>query len=89
MDKQKQIITVKVHVKSSKPRVEVENSVAMFVKSESAGDVYHVYVSSLPDKGRANSEVIELLGKHFNLGKSKVNIIKGYTSRVKLVEINK
>ena len=48
---------------------------------------YEITISSKPEKGKANKEVIILLAKFFNVSKSKVKIIKGHKSRKKVVEI--
>ena len=37
--------------------------------------------------GEANTAVIELLAKHFDVAKSRVQILKGQTSRHKIIEI--
>ena len=51
------------------------------------GNKIKVKVHSPPEKGKANDEVIELLAEHFKVKKSKVRILKGETSRDKLIEI--
>ncbi len=42
---------------------------------------------SAPDKGRANRELLELLAGHLGLPLSRLKIIRGEKSRVKLVEV--
>ena len=51
-------------------------------------DVLRVYTTVAPENGRANSAVIELLAKHFKLPKSRIKIVKGLTSRDKIVTID-
>ncbi len=46
-----------------------------------------VKVKSPPDKGKANRELIELLAEHYGVAKSYIRIIRGETSRNKVVEI--
>lgn len=46
-----------------------------------------VKVKSPPDKGKANRELIELLADHYGVAKSYVRIIRGETSRHKIIEI--
>ncbi len=65
------IISVKVKPNSSKLE---------FLEKEKI-----VYLKSAPEKGKANQELIKLLKKHFKA--SKVRVIKGGTSRNKIVEI--
>ncbi len=43
-----------------------------------------VYLKSEPKKGRANEELINFLSSYF---KKKAKIIRGFTSRTKIVEI--
>ncbi len=49
---------------------------------------YQIYTTAPPDKGKANQAVIKLLAKYFNLPKSNITIIKGQTSRQKIIQIN-
>jgi uncharacterized protein (TIGR00251 family) len=44
-------------------------------------------VKSPPLKGRANREVIEILSSYFRLSPSRVRIIRGEKSRLKLVSL--
>ena len=44
-------------------------------------------VKSPPLKGRANQEVIEILSSYFRLSPSRVRIIRGENSRLKLVSL--
>lgn len=46
-----------------------------------------VYVTSAPEKGRANVAVINLLSKFLNVKKYEINIMNGQHSRNKVVEI--
>ena len=46
-----------------------------------------VKISAAPDKGKANAQLIELLSEFFKVPKSKIKIISGETSRIKLVEV--
>ncbi len=48
---------------------------------------YKVWVHSIPEKGKANAEMHELLAEHFHVPKSAVRIVIGKTAREKLVEI--
>ncbi len=51
-------------------------------------NVLKVKVSSAPDKGKANDEVVELLADHFNVAKSSIVILSGKTNRQKKIQIN-
>ena len=47
-----------------------------------------VYLTKPAQDGLANAQLIDLLSEYFRVKKYQVNIIKGSTSRIKLVEIN-
>lgn len=47
-----------------------------------------VYVTSIPEDGKANDAMIKLLAKHLNLAPSRLTIIRGHTSRNKVVKID-
>ena len=55
---------------------------------EIAPDHLEVKVSAPPERGKANERVVELLAKHYGVRKSAVKIVKGETSREKIVEID-
>ncbi|MBI1833467.1 MAG: DUF167 domain-containing protein [Candidatus Andersenbacteria bacterium] len=48
---------------------------------------YRVWVHSIPEKGKANAEMLKLLADYFQVAKSSVRIVIGKTAREKLVEI--
>ncbi len=47
-----------------------------------------VKVSAPPEKGKANERLIEVLARHYGVSKSSIRIVKGHTSRIKLIEID-
>ena len=47
-----------------------------------------VRVKSPPKEGRANIELIKILGDYFNIPKSRVTIIRGEGSRNKIIDIS-
>lgn len=49
---------------------------------------YEVRTTTIPEKGKANEKVIELLSDFFDIPKSKIRIVKGQTSREKEVEVD-
>jgi uncharacterized protein (TIGR00251 family) len=55
-------------------------------RTNSAG-VLRVGVHAAPENGRANEELCELLAEHFHVPKTAVRIVRGFTSRRKVVEI--
>lgn len=48
-----------------------------------------VWVKGKPVEGEANRAVIALLSKHFGVPKNSVIIVKGLTSRNKIIQIDK
>jgi len=50
-------------------------------------DGLKVYVTSAPEKGRANVAVIEQLSKYLKVKKYEINILSGQHSRHKVIEI--
>ncbi|MBL7130362.1 MAG: DUF167 domain-containing protein [Candidatus Omnitrophica bacterium] len=50
-------------------------------------DGLKIYVTSPPEKGKANVAVINLLSKFLNVKKYQINILSGQHSRNKVIEI--
>ncbi len=48
---------------------------------------YLISVSVPPVEGKANEKVIELLAEHFNKPKRNITILRGATSKEKLIEV--
>lgn len=51
------------------------------------GAVLSVYVTAVPEDGKANEAMIRLLAAHFDVAPSSVVIVRGHTSRHKIIEI--
>ena len=49
---------------------------------------YLVAVREPAKDGKANARVVELLARHFHTAKSRIRILRGLTSRIKLIEID-
>ena len=71
-----QVIKVKVSAGSRMEKVEAL-----------ADGSFKVWVRQVAEKGKANVRVLELLAEHFHLAKSAVELVKGTTSRDKLVRL--
>lgn len=56
-----------------------------FIKVE--GNKIIVGLTSMPEKGKANLELIKKLAKYFKVSSSQVKIVAGLKSRKKIVEI--
>ncbi len=52
-----------------------------------AGRVLRVRLQAPPVDGKANKALVTYLAKEFGLAKSAVKVLKGQTSRIKVVEI--
>ena len=52
------------------------------------GDVLRVYTTTAPEKGKANNAVVDLLSDYFKVPKSRIKILKGDTSRDKVIAID-
>jgi uncharacterized protein (TIGR00251 family) len=69
--------TIRVKLNSKNPRVELINPHELAVS-----------VSAPPVEGKANKQVIELLSAYFKVPKTQVKILKGESSKIKVVEIS-
>jgi uncharacterized protein len=49
---------------------------------------YRIAVHAAPVEGKANDEVVELLARYFSVPKSSVKVLRGQSSRKKLVAID-
>lgn len=48
---------------------------------------YRVAVTVPPEAGKANDAMIALLAKHFRIAKSRITILRGTTTRTKLINV--
>jgi uncharacterized protein (TIGR00251 family) len=46
-----------------------------------------VYVTAAPESGKANDAVIALLAKSLGIGKRSITLVKGHTTRDKVLQI--
>ena len=58
-------------------------------KIEFNGNEYTIYLKERAKKGKANMALIKLLAKHFNTSSANVKILRGLTSKHKIIEIKK
>ncbi len=52
-------------------------------------DTVSISVTAAPDKGKANKAVIDLLSEEMGIRKSAFTIIRGETTRIKHIQIEK
>ncbi|MFC1847137.1 DUF167 domain-containing protein [Chloroflexota bacterium] len=50
--------------------------------------VLHIKISAAPLKGKANRELLDFLSRRLGISKSSIDIIKGHTSRNKIIAID-
>lgn len=72
------MITIAVTVKTGTSQEKI-------IKNEDG--TYIVYLRTKPHDGEANTALIKLLAKYFNVAKSTVTIKQGAKSHTKLIEI--
>lgn len=69
-------ISVKVKAGSSRQKVEkIDNT------------NYAVWVRAKPADGKANEAVISALAEYFDIAKSNITLLKGHTSKHKILEV--
>ncbi len=55
---------------------------------DAAGERFlRVSVTAAPEKGKANAALIKLLAKHWGVPKSAIILVRGETTRVKVIEV--
>lgn len=47
-----------------------------------------VYVNAPPVEGKANKRLLEILAEYFKVKKGEITVVRGQTSREKLIEID-
>ena len=54
---------------------------------QAADGSLRVFVKAPPQEGRANEAVVETLAEHFKVPKSRVAIVGGFKSKIKIIRI--
>lgn len=70
------IINIRVIPRARQNRVE-----------ETAPDTFRVHTTAVPSDGAANDAVIKIMAKHLGVPKTSIKIVRGATSRDKVIEI--
>lgn len=52
------------------------------------GSHYAVRLKAVPMQGRANEALIALLAEHLDIARSRIRMISGFSSRLKIIEIS-
>ncbi|MFK8036290.1 MAG: DUF167 domain-containing protein [Hyphomicrobiales bacterium] len=73
---------IRVTPKASANRIKVETLAdgSTFIR---------VYVTTVPEAGKANQAVLKLLAKEMGVPKSSLSIVRGETDRNKLIKLDK
>lgn len=50
---------------------------------------FNIWIKEKPEKGRANAGVIKALQKYFNLPAAAIEIVSGFKSKNKIIEIKR
>lgn len=69
-------LTIKATPKASANRIKID------------GETVRVYVTAIPENGKANAAVIKLLSKALGVPKSALDIVRGESDKVKVIRIN-
>lgn len=67
--------------------IRVKTNAKQNAVEEGPGGELRVLVKAPPQEGRANEAVIETLAEHFSVSKSRVAIVGGFKSKIKIVTI--
>lgn len=71
-------ITIKLKPNSNKgPLIETHDDGSLIV-----------YIREIAAENKANDALIKLLSEHYNVPKTQIEIVRGRTSRHKIIEIN-
>lgn len=64
------------------------NAAKTEVRELMADNAVKIAIAAIPEKGKANTELIKYLAKEFSVAKSQVVIINGAGERTKLIKIS-
>lgn len=69
-------IDAKIHCGSSQQKIIIKDN------------IYHIYIHSIPENGKANRSIVSQLSEYFNVSKNSIKIISGSLSRHKIINIS-
>jgi uncharacterized protein (TIGR00251 family) len=79
MEKQelkRRLLTVRVQPRASRQQLE-----------KISENEFRARLTSVPEKGKANAELLELLADYLDVPVSRLRLVRGETARIKVVEI--
>lgn len=65
------------------------NQISGWTEDETGKKILKVSVTAVPEKGKANKALIELLAKEWEIPKTAIKIVKGETDRLKILRFEK
>ena len=65
------------------------NEIKEIMTDDSGEETIKIKIKAIPEKGKANTELIKFLSKELEIKKSNISIISGKTDRIKLIKISK
>ncbi len=80
--KKKDYLRVKVIPSSPK------NEIVEILNDENGEETIKIRIKAVPEKGKANKELIKFLSEELKLPKTAICIIGGKSDRIKLIKIN-
>lgn len=75
-------LRIKVIPKSSK------NEIIEVMQDKEHGATIKIRIKAVPEKGKANLELIKFLSKTYNVPKENISIVGGKTEQIKLIRID-
>lgn len=75
-------LRIKVIPKSGK------NEILEILDDPENGPTLKIKIKAVPEKGKANQELIAFLSKEISLPKNQIEIISGKTDQIKLIKIH-
>lgn len=76
-------LRIKVLPKSPK------NEVVEILEDADGEKTIKIRIKAVPEKGKANAELIKFLSKELSVPRDKISIISGKTEQLKLIKISK
>lgn len=71
-----------------KIQVKVKPNAKFEAVEKDANGIYTVRVNAPPVEGKANERVIRLLAEYFKVAPSRVTLLKGRQSKIKILEVS-
>ncbi len=65
------------------------NEIKEIMTDDSGEETIKIKIKAVPEKGKANAELIKFLSKELEIKKSNISILSGKTDRIKLIKISK